>query len=395
MKPALKSLKAQEPVLIARGTARLILIVLLLLCAAAWRDSLYQNLTRLKKGRPAVDEPLPLSFYRAGFPAATQVKSIDTDSVEIYSNGELLGRVFSTRGKPGYGGRIPLHAFVGLDGKISQVVLGPNNEGKSYLDLLAHDGFLDRWQNVAFEDSHTHSVDAISGATLSSRAIINGMYELSATSNTPAPKKSFRPMVEQAVSILLLGLITGAFLFPKVFAKQRTKLQVASLAVYGIWLNQSLSLAQFINWISGSINWRYQVGGLLLLIVSGTVAIVYGRSLYCTVICPFGCAQDICNRLVKKQAKIPTAWMTCLRYTRRTVIALLLLLMWCGVPLDLSLAEPFTFFSFQAGNPYVFTVATLFLVISFFVPRAWCRFCCPTGYLLEWLRKDDPNMGNR
>ncbi len=95
--------------------------------------------------------------------------------------------------------------------------------------------------------------------------------------------------------------------------------------------------------------------------------------------------------MVKKKLALPAAVRPLLRRSRSVFTGTLLLLIFCGLQIDLSSAEPFTLFSRQAAAPLVIAGASLFLILNLVLPRAWCRFLCPTGYLLEWLRQDDPN----
>jgi nitroreductase len=57
-----------------------------------------------------------------------------------------------------------------------------------------------------------------------------------------------------------------------------------------------------------------------------------------------------------------------------------------GLGMDFTVAEPFAAFKFQAAPASVLVLAGVFAVLSLFVPRAWCRFLCPTGQLLSIAR---------
>ena len=56
--------------------------------------------------------------------------------------------------------------------------------------------------------------------------------------------------------------------------------------------------------------------------------------------------------------------------------------------LDLNLAaiEPFDAFSFRVAGWLTIAIALTGMIASFFVPMAYCRFGCPTGTLLSFLR---------
>ena len=56
--------------------------------------------------------------------------------------------------------------------------------------------------------------------------------------------------------------------------------------------------------------------------------------------------------------------------------------------LDLNLAsiEPFDAFSFRVAGWFTIAIALTGLVVSLFVPMGYCRYGCPTGGLLNFLR---------
>lgn len=45
--------------------------------------------------------------------------------------------------------------------------------------------------------------------------------------------------------------------------------------------------------------------------------------------------------------------------------------------------ELFTAFLYTSASVWVIVLAVLFLVLSVWVPRPYCRFVCPTGSLLR------------
>ena len=53
---------------------------------------------------------------------------------------------------------------------------------------------------------------------------------------------------------------------------------------------------------------------------------------------------------------------------------------------DLAGLEPFAAYILRSAGLATLTVAAVGLVASFFVPQAYCRFGCPTGALLNFVR---------
>ena len=57
-----------------------------------------------------------------------------------------------------------------------------------------------------------------------------------------------------------------------------------------------------------------------------------------------------------------------------------------ALPLDLAGIEPFAAYVVRSAGWATLAVAGVGLVASFFVPQAYCRFGCPTGALLNFVR---------
>ncbi len=77
----------------------------------------------------------------------------------------------------GYSGTIELGLVIGTDGKIDGMVVGKNVESKAYLGRVKRK-LSDHWNDLELKDVPEHKVDAVTGATHSSGAIIVGVKRL-------------------------------------------------------------------------------------------------------------------------------------------------------------------------------------------------------------------------
>ena len=57
------------------------------------------------------------------------------------------------------------------------------------------------------------------------------------------------------------------------------------------------------------------------------------------------------------------------------------------LPVDLAGIEPFDAYAFRAAGAATLAVAGAGLAASLFVPMAYCRYGCPTGAALGYLRR--------
>ena len=72
-----------------------------------------------------------------------------------------------------------------------------------------------------------------------------------------------------------------------------------------------------------------------------------------------------------------------LEHFRKILFWVLMILMLAGVWSKWMDYELFVAFIFQSTGWIVIIIAILFLVLSIFVPRPYCRFVCPMGSLFK------------
>jgi len=117
------------------------------------------------------------------FPTAGSVRSASNPfphRVILDSVGRVLGyEVFSDSAgvtARGYAGMVPVQVFFGSQGKPVRIYILESCETPVYMDIIAGSGLLERL--LAFDPARPDSVDAVTLATSSSRAIIAGVTGL-------------------------------------------------------------------------------------------------------------------------------------------------------------------------------------------------------------------------
>lgn len=91
----------------------------------------------------------------------------------------LLEQIDDRQRTAGYAGTIEVAMVVGEDGKVRGVVTGKNVESPGYLTRVKR-ALSAKWNNLELKDIPAHQVDALTGATMSSDAIIDGVRKLAA-----------------------------------------------------------------------------------------------------------------------------------------------------------------------------------------------------------------------
>ncbi|MFI3285411.1 MAG: 4Fe-4S binding protein [Rikenellaceae bacterium] len=61
--------------------------------------------------------------------------------------------------------------------------------------------------------------------------------------------------------------------------------------------------------------------------------------------------------------------------------------MWLGVGFELMDYEIFSAFIISSASTAVLVMAALFLILSLFIQKPYCRFGCPTGALITMAQK--------
>lgn len=370
---------------IIQSVFSLMLIVVLLLSVAAWRGQLLGHSLKANAAKD-IAFSLDLETCRGFFAEAHEVQKENAFQFNILDKtGEILGFAFAGKGEKGYGGRVPLFVFTNANDIVCGLTLGKNFESQEYRQKVIDAGILSRWNGIPRTEVASVAVDATSGATFTEQAIILGVQNVASNQQFTPPFRLFT--AENGSALLLLLVLTFACFFPKKIMKYRNILQVLSIVVFGFWLSRLLSFVQIVNWLSGGVNWRIHFILLVVLALSVFIPLVFGRAFYCTWVCPFGAAQELCGKACSRKVQFPEKTNRFLKSLRERIFIVLLVLLWTGFTFDLTLIEPFSAFSVKTVSYWMLGFAGLFLVISLFIPKVWCRYFCPTGFLLEWIRK--------
>lgn len=371
---------------------RLALIVILLLVVASQQGKIvgYSLLGNKDVQRFPV---LELQDINAILPAVTEVLTADSLLFELNnSSGERIAYTKWFEGEFGYGGKVPLFVLFNKNNKVAGVILDENYESPDFLTDIEKKGLLKQWNGYSAEEIASVDVDGLSGATLTSEAIIRGVQQ-SADGNSKLVLDSNKILIKKIVGYLWVLVLLFAFFFPKRAGKYYVYLQVGSILIFGIYLKQFISFNQIIVWLTNGFHW--QTHGFLILVFALAIVLPLftKRSFYCAWVCPFGAAQTVCGKVRKNKFKFQPATLKYLRHLREVLFMSLLVLLWLGFSFDLTLIEPFTLFVIKHANYWVIGYAILFLIVSVFISDPWCRFFCPTGYVLEWLRKKEKTKG--
>lgn len=318
------------------------------------------------------------------------------------AEGSLLGYVFRTSPAAdnlvGYQGPTDSLLMLDADEKVLGIRLRHSFDNEPYVRYVKdEDYFLNLFNgrsltDIAELDLFEARVEGVSGATMTSMNVADAIVLAAKHSSTEvepvAPShKTMLPNVRQfaTLAIVLAGLIIGLSRLRK-FRLARLSLLVGVIAIVGVWNGDMLSQATLIGWAQYDIPWRIAIGLVVVSIVAVVIPAVSRTQIYCHQLCPHGAVQQLVKKRLPLQQKLP-GWL------RRTLLLLPFgLLVWCIVvsmlhlPFSLVDLEPFDAWVFQAAGTATIVIAVVGLGASLFVPMAFCRYGCPTGALLDFIR---------
>ena len=121
-----------------------------------------------------------MNDVREAFPSAMNFTKLLGGTYKVFGSGhKLLGKMLITlpyaKGIKGFVGPTPLLIALGSDGKVKDVILLKNQEHRAFVNRVKKHGLLSSWNGLSLNDAAGKDVDAVSGATYTSNAIIRSM----------------------------------------------------------------------------------------------------------------------------------------------------------------------------------------------------------------------------
>jgi spermidine synthase len=319
--------------------------------------------------------------------------------------GQLAGYIFSSHDLApevhGFGGAMNLAVYVDASGKLIDFHIVQSNETPSYIELL------DRWcKNLTgrglFQPDAFSDVDTVTGATVSSQAILSALQNsgqrfasqvlgLSGRPSAGAKTQWARYLPDErgiyliaAFVVALIVIFRGGFWF-------RLAVLLLNLLVGGIILNAQYSTEQIATVLSLQVP-SLNLSGTFLLVVGIPLLVIIFGNLYCGYICPFGAVQELLGFCLPERLKAPpsTEKMQKARVFKYVILFVLIIVFFVSRNRTTLVVDPlisvfglrFTYSDFQSS---VLLIVAIALVGSIFYTRFWCRYLCPVGAFLSLL----------
>ena len=331
----------------------------------------------------------------------TDAVALGNDTMSVHPDGTIVVDTrLLAKDVQGYGGPVPLRIHVSKSGVVDSIVAEPNAESPDFFNHAS--AILVRWQGKTIDEATAMEVDGVTGATFSSRAIIANVQRGLAYSkqhatlgNAPDATGSVDVSGASASSggwtlggiLALIVVLMGAVV--PLFVKNRRwhyVQLVLNVIVLGLWTGTFVSYTLLMRLFSGGISLATlaTLAAPLLMVVVAMLYPLAGRpGHYCAHMCPFGSAQELAGKLTRRKPRISPHLNRALNMFRNVLWGVLMVLMLTATWTAWMDYELFTAFLYSSASVWVIVLAVLFLVLSVWVPRPYCRFVCPTGSLLR------------
>lgn len=273
--------------------------------------------------------------------------------------------------------------------------------------------------SLAAIDLEADRIEGVSGATMTSIAVAQTIQKAaerllqesskeasSATAlrvDVRATRKWNWSLTEIATAAIALASIPWSRWHLRGRRLPRLLWQATCLLVLGIAAGNLLSIALFAGWIRGGVPLHLAPGLVTLLAVGLVWPVATKSNVYCDHLCPHGIVQQWLRpkgwrALTRFQSKDSTSgpgsraplsrWLAIgLKWTSYAGVGAAFGWVAFGWPIELSAMEPFDAYAWRVG----WSVSCLMWIVSIMVaiwrPMSYCQLACPTGRLLDVLRR--------
>ncbi|MDR1320176.1 MAG: 4Fe-4S binding protein [Gracilibacteraceae bacterium] len=350
-----------------------------------------------------MDQETVLGYYRELLPEAVSFEPLSDRVAAAWDSSGSVAAYVGVSSYVGYGGPLLVGAVVRPDGLLEKPVILESKETPSYLTKIEREGFYRQFAVLRADAALTpgFDVDTVSGATLSTRAIVLSVADVAHTAAIQGlgltPQKADMPWQIGAAEFAAAALFALSLLASKIkaLAKQRLVLLGLSIVVLGFWLNRSLSLAQFQAALLGffpniaqNLLWYIVLLGVLF------PAAALGKNLYCQYACPFCGLQELAHKLSRLDLPVGRL-MRLVRPGRSVLLFAALFLGFLSLNPSSASFEPFgTIFGLN-GESFNWYLLFVMLVAGFFFRRFWCHVFCPAGAFLDILASWRRRLGRK
>ena len=310
---------------------------------------------------------------------------------------ELIGYIAVESGH-GYGGGLHLAVALDLNGSIKGLAVVDHKETAAFFGRVLRRGILDDLKGKNFADPYIldRDVDSVTGATFSSRALVDAARKASgrvasknlgyAVAPDPAPKIRFGIAEALLVGLFLFGIV-GRLRHFKYKKTARWISMLTGLTFLGFVFNKPLTLVLINRMLLGFWpQWQLHVYSYILLAGILLITFADNKNPYCEWFCPFGSAQECLAVIGGGKKRPPKNVHTALRWFQRALaLGAIVMALFYRNP-SISSYEVFGAFFHLIGTNFHFILLGVVLILALFIRRPWCSYLCPLRPVTDFIR---------
>ncbi|WP_197440167.1 FMN-binding protein [Polystyrenella longa] len=246
------------------------------------------------------------------------------------------------------------------------------------------------WLEMATLDFKEEQIEGVSGATMTSMNIAYSMQDR---------MKAILPEDQQAtgtrwnwsaseITVILLVCWAVLFSFTRLrrYRSLRLLTQISMIGLLGFWSGDLIAQSLIAGWALNGVPLKLAPG--LALVMATAFIFPWGtrRPVYCSHICPHGAVQQMLAAYSPWQIKLRSEVKSGLMWLPPSLLVFVLIVVFLDIPFELAGIEPFDAYLLTAAGLATIFVAIVGLLFSIFVPMGYCKYGCPTGLLLNYVR---------
>lgn len=320
-----------------------------------------------------------------------------SENITYYNDTLIINTSKIVSGIKGYAGSTHLEIHITPDGYISKVIPLKNLESPRFFKSLEKKRLYSQWIGLTPEEAIEKRVDAISGATVSSNAVIKtfkaGLQY--ALDNDVIPQNEIKEFFSikniLAILVILIAVIVPIFAKNKVY---RYIQLITNIIILGVWCGTFLSLSMIINFVSNGFNSIEILIPVLFITIAFILPLFNKKQHYCSWVCPYGASQEIIHSISPFKIKISNKSYKLLKAFQKILWTIIILILCFGIYSEIMDYEAISIFIINQVDVPILIIGSLFLLLSLFVKRPYCKFVCPTGYTLKLAEKSNFKRGN-
>ena len=324
--------------------------------------------------------------YKVETKEQAEKEAVENTAVRISEDGELVVNT-TELGKDvsGYAGPVPVEIYI-RDNRIDSVRPLENSETPGFFNRVLKGGLTEAWNGKTLEEAAEIHPDAVSGATFSSKALIANVEAGIAKAAHAASQAKSGKMDFTFAQVVALIVLLCAVIIPFFYKKRPYRIiqQLLNVGVLGFWTGTFVDYTLMVNFFAHG--WTTSAAALIgvILLVVAIIYPLFGQGkYYCAWVCPLGSLQELAGDCNKKKLKMSPKSIKLLQQFRVVLWVVLMCLLWAGWGAAWMDYELFTGFIVESAAWSVIGVGIAFILLSFFIPRPFCRFVCPTGTIIS------------